>query len=213
MWFLGVGGYGFSGKDTFADILAERYEWKKHYMSEPLEAALIALDPFLPMYSPSGDVVGWEHYSVLHKRVGYNESKKNPEARRLLQILGTSVGRNMFGENCWVNIGYTNCKLDMDKGFNVALTGIRFSNELKMATKLHGFNVWIDRPGFGPVNGHVSDNSLGPSDFDLILRNDGSLEDLKSTVLKFHECLDTQNRTKAQILSVIRKKLGYNGIR
>ena len=36
---------------------------------------------------------------------GYTEAKAEfPEVRRLLQVFGTEVGRDLFGENVWVDI-------------------------------------------------------------------------------------------------------------
>jgi hypothetical protein len=49
-----------------------------------------------------------------------------------------------------------------------------------MVKELGGCTVWINRPGFGPVNEHISDNALDATDFDLIVCNEGSIEDLQN---------------------------------
>jgi len=192
-WLFGLGGYGFAGKDTFADGLVKAGGWKKHYMSEPLEKALLALNPLIRhRYGPTGDTAGdwWETYQEFHARVGYDETKKNQYAREYLQRLGSEVGRKMFGENCWVNIAAKACDWDLEQGFNVALTGIRYPNELEMVHKADtGVTIWLNREGYGPVNGHASDNTLSSDDFDLIL-DSYTVEDLYAVAAQVKSLLE-----------------------
>lgn len=180
---FGIGGWATSGKDTLADLLVEHAGFHKTYMSKPLEKALLTLDPYIPTDDPSALPV--ERYSELHQRVGYDKSKQVPEVRYLLQVLGTEVGREMFGEDCWVNIVMAEASLWMREASTpVAITGIRYKNELLALRNLGGIGVWVSRPGCGPVNSHSSDNSLGPEDFDITVTNDGSIEDLKQKALE-----------------------------
>lgn len=181
-----VSGYATSGKDSVADILVEEFGWYKTYMSKPLEQALLTLNPWVPWTGGDPQTnTYWARYSELHARVGYDESKKNPEVRRLLQTLGTEVGRKMFGEDTWLDIVDVEAQNKLASGINVVVTGVRYPNELaKFFRWSRSMSVWVDRPGVGPVNDHSSDNTLTPDEFDVVCNNDGTLEDLRAWVLK-----------------------------
>lgn len=166
---FGLGGYARSGKDALVDGLVSHGGFKRTYMSKPLEQALLKINPF---------IVGGIRYADLHREVGYDASKLNPEVRRLLQVLGTDVGRDMFGENVWVDKMRAEVTELLDAGERVAVTGIRFPSEIRAIREMGGVLLWIERPGYGPVNGHSSDNALSAEDFDLVVQNDGGLNDL-----------------------------------
>lgn len=177
---LGLGGYIRSGKDSVATIL-EKGGWQRTAMASPVEKALLKLNPWVPV--PGRLKFRYIRYSELHAEVGYDESKTNLEVRRLLQVLGTSIGREMFGYNSWV---------DMAEKFicsalvtsNVAITGIRFSNEIEMLRRHGGIIAWVDR-GVPSEDGHVSENSVLQNEFDYTIANHGSLDDLSETVGDF----------------------------
>ena len=179
---IGIGGYATSGKDTVADILVRDHGFYKTYMSKPLESSLLALDPQL---LTDGDLL--MRYSQLHSMVGYDQSKKNPEVRRLLQVLGTEVGRNILGTDVWTNLMLKEVQPILAKGQNVVVTGIRFHNErnaIKTASSdgtIESELWWIDR-GLPPVNDHASDNSLSMKDFTHGITNTGTISELEATI-------------------------------
>ena len=173
---VGLGGYAYAGKDAVADVL-EDHGWFRTYMSSPLERALVTLNPFIEYdrgFFPT-------RYAEFHKQVGYSKSKRHPEVRRLLQSLGTEVGRDILGKDVWLNAVFK--QVEEAKPRPAAVTGIRYHNELDRIRSEGGVAVWVSRPGYGPINGHSSDNTLGPQDFDLVLHNNGTLDDLAQTVL------------------------------
>lgn len=180
---VGLGGYATAGKDAVADVLVG-YGWKKTYMSKPLEKALLTLDPIVGC--------GYSYcdcrmtYSELHAEVGYDESKKVGEVRRLLQTLGTEVGRKQFADDLWVRLAFAEVdRLHGTAGHDVAITGIRFPNELEALHARGGVAVWVDRPGTKPANAHPSEHTLRVRDFDHVIRNDGDLEDLRISTWQF----------------------------
>jgi hypothetical protein len=181
---FGLGGYAESGKDAFADLIVAHPGFAKTYMSKPLEQALLRLNPWINLTLPEyverlGHPV--VRYQALHEAVGYDLSKKEPEVRGLLQRLGTEVGREMFGENVWVDAMLKEAE---SLGGNVVVTGMRFRNEMD-AVQSSGPTIWVDR-GLPPVNSHASDNTLGPDDFDIIVDNTGTLEDLAAAADEFY---------------------------
>jgi hypothetical protein len=176
---IGLGGYLRNGKDEVADELVAEYDFTKYGMSDPLNEALLTLNPWIPV---SGSHA-WKHYDTLHDDVGYVEAKKNPEVRRLLQMLGTDVGRNMIDQNVWTTIARKKIQADLDQGKNVVITAIRFPNEVEMVGEMGGVLAWVHRPGeeFQPKpDAHASETSVRPGDFMLTLVNDGSLYQLRS---------------------------------
>lgn len=174
---LAIGGYATSGKDAVANVLVEDLGWYKTYMSKPLEQALVTLNPWIRYAG------GSERYSVLHARVGYDESKKNPEVRRLLQTLGTEVGRNMFGQNVWLDAVCREVSDRLASGRNVVVTGIRYPNEIDRFRELNAWTLWVDRPGVEAVNSHSSDNTLTSAWFQDSFLNEGTLNDLRHWVI------------------------------
>lgn len=193
---IGIGGKRESGKDATSDWIVEdgQGSWVKLGMSDPLAEALYALNPLVP-YEPEEDIVRtadildwYESYQELYDRVGYVEAKKNPEVRRLLQALGTEVGRNMIDQDVWINIAKRNIQEHLDAGRNVIITGMRFPNELDVITDLGGELWWVDRPGHVPpgesLSSHSSETGVSQDDFAVTIVNDGTLEDLYGKVFE-----------------------------
>ena len=144
---IGLGGKLRSGKDALADYLEWEHGYVKMGMSDALNEALLKLNPIIPTgkYWESG----YEHhmtYRDYHRAHGYVEAKKNPEVRRLLQILGTEVGREMIDPDVWVNMAEKKIRAYWAEGKRVVITAMRFPNEIEMLNRLGGVSVWIERP-------------------------------------------------------------------
>ena len=180
---IGLGGRLRAGKDCIADYLVAERGFVKIGMSDALHEAMLALDPIVDVGPLYGDIE-FERYSDVVAQVGYVEAKKNPEVRRLLQRLGTEVGRAMIGENVRVDITARKIERLLAEGHSVALSGVRFENELRMIHSFAGRTVWVERTSLNPTPEavHASEVSLGPQDFDLTIVNDGSLADLYARV-------------------------------
>lgn len=193
-----VGGRLTSGKDAFADHLVAKHKFVKLGMSDTLAEALYRLNPLIPVQHPGpfGEVsvqfVPYQNY--FHDFAGgYVQAKTNPEVRRLLQQLGTEVGRELLGQNIWVEAARKKILELTSAGHNVIITGIRFPNELELENQLnevidtwgavgdkqHATSVYVDRPSLpAPVAGHSSEGSVQLEDFQYVLGNTGTLEDL-----------------------------------
>ena len=175
---IGIGGRLRAGKDTVADYLVERCGFTKLGMSDPLLEAALVLDPILYEDNSRNTV----RLSEIVDAVGYTEAKKEPEVRRFLQVLGTDFGRNMIGENVWVNIAARSIDGLRNQGHDVVITGIRFENELGMVNRLGGQSWWVDRDTDEPASDHASENGVAGWQFDTIINNNGSLDDLYAEV-------------------------------
>jgi hypothetical protein len=193
-YLIGLGGYAASGKDAVASILQKNHGWERTYMSAPLEEAYLKLNPWIDVREPNWEpgtypsILTYEpfmRYRELHSLIGYDASKNNKDVRGGLQILGTEIGRNMCDEEVWLRYGFRKIDETMADGKSISITGIRYPNELSWVKERRGHLVWVSRPGYGPVNGHSSDNALSRDDFDMEIPNDGTLEDLAVVVARF----------------------------
>jgi hypothetical protein len=185
---IGLHGYAQSGKDTVASML-EGYE--RLAFADRLRECTYALNPAI-------GVEQWEDGDLTLVRLqeevdqyGWDAVKVgNPEVRRLLQVFGTEVGRELIKDSLWVDIVLDQMAdgLEHDEA-RFVITDMRFINEVTGLLQfgedmLVPVELWkITRPGVGPVNTHVSDAGLADDMFDLIIENDGTLEDLKAKVL------------------------------
>lgn len=135
---IGFTGYAFSGKDTAASGLSF-LGYTSIQMSELVDLMLRKIDP---------------KYDQLRNHVAYSQAKKIEWVRVGLQTLGTEVGREL-DPHLWIRALLARARL---RGIShLAITGIRFQEEVDACDLL----VHIDRPGYGPVNRHVSE-ALAP---------------------------------------------------
>lgn len=179
---IGVGGRKEHGKDAFARGICDGSSWQLLGMSDPLMDAAIALNPSISVTKELGlpGTAGQVPLSELVTKHGWTTAKRVPEVRAFLIRLGTVVGRGMIGEDIWVNIARRKIVALLERGVNVAITGIRFPNELEMVQQLGGHTVWVHRPGVEPdaLSNDVSERSVDMFDFDHVIDNDGSIEQL-----------------------------------
>lgn len=175
---IGLSGYAQSGKDSTADILVREFGFKRLAFADSLRAAVYALDPHMEI----GDLT---YAKVLDYYGGYEAARETPhktEIRRLLQRMGTEVGRNLFGENFWVDQTLSKREPHLD----YVITDCRFLNEARAV--VNEGQVWrITRPGVGPAVSadgsiHPSETSLDNWPFDHIINNFGTLDELAITV-------------------------------
>lgn len=171
---IGLSGYARSGKDTAADHLVEKYGFTRYSFAAPMKEAMYRLNPIV-----SSDSIGNFRYKDLVDVYGLDKAKdSHPEIRRLLQVFGTEVGRDMFGENFWVQLALNSAKEDL-----VVISDVRFKNEAE-GIKAAGGQVWrINRHGIGPVTNHASEIDLDDYAFDNVLLND-------YTVLELNQMID-----------------------
>jgi hypothetical protein len=166
---IGLSGYAQSGKDSTAELLCLKYGYKRLAFADPMRQALLTINPQLDSITRVSDLV--EDY-------GWDLAKKNPEIRRLLQVLGTDFGRKMLGDDVWINIALSGIKSE-DK---IVVSDVRFPNEAEAIKKLGG-TVWrINRHNHTAVNGHTSERAMDNYMFNYVIYNDGTLAELSDEV-------------------------------
>lgn len=123
----------------------------------------------------------------------YHTVKKQMTVRDLLQKLGTEGLRNGLHPNTWVNalmadyvpvpqVGHYVTEENDYAYPNWIITDTRFENEAQAIKSHGGIVIRVNRPGIGPTNGHASEVGLEGYDFDYVITNDGTINDLVEMV-------------------------------
>jgi hypothetical protein len=127
----------------------------------------------------------------LHENKVLNIVKLTP--RKLLQLLGTEAGRQIIHPNIWINALFADYNA---KGFdykgsenkeikgdwiypNWIITDVRFPNEAQAIKDRGGIVIRINRPQLIDRDfEHDSETALDDYEFDYVIENDGSLDEL-----------------------------------
>lgn len=175
---LGLNGAAGAGKDTFGFVLRDEFGYHKAAYADKLREALETLDPTIvangehhgplpagyrgPVYRGLAHAIneyGWE---------GYKTSPFSMDIRRLIQVMGTEVGRGIAGENVWINATFKGLNLDN----NNVITDVRFPNEAEAIKEAGGYIIHIDRPDVeNRAPAHASETSMNDWKFDFTVTN------------------------------------------
>ncbi len=147
---LGLTGKAGSGKDTVAEYLVAEYGFKRYAFADAVRDIAYAINPIIMTNWQSSMTDERPKLRELRLRDyvdmnGWDWSKRNiPEIRRLLQVVGTEAGRDLLGENVWVDI--VERKWLEDGQPDAVITDMRFPNEVDFIYSQHGHTVWVHRP-------------------------------------------------------------------
>lgn len=169
---IALSGYAKSGKDTVADIIRSLDSGVKVVrFSDPLKQVAEVLTGI--------PAAKWNSQHLKDTIIpGYNMT-----GRDFLQRLGTEAVRNNFDQDTWVRALFSKYRI----GDKWIITDCRFGNEARWVKQFGGKIVRVHRDGIGPVNGHTSETEIDSWIFDHIIHNNGTLEDLRKTVIEFYE--------------------------
>lgn len=174
MTIIGLAGAARSGKDTAGAYLVARHGYERRSFADAVRTAALAIDPYVATRAST------RRLTDLVAAKGWEAAKELPDVRRLLQRVGTELGRDLFGDDTWVDIATKG----LHGGERVVFTDVRFANEAAAVRRLGGIVVALERPGAGlagPEGAHASE----VIDFaiDATVANDGD-------VGRLHERLD-----------------------
>ena len=146
------------GKDAAADHLVTHHDFRQVAFADPIRQAALALNPMVDSFYKLDEVVrAW----------GWTDAKHRwPEVRRCLQVLGTEVGRDMFGPDIWINRTFQKIET-FQPGQRVVITDVRFRNEADALWARGGYLIRLRReahhhfafegwPAFGSLYGLIS---------------------------------------------------------
>ena len=181
---IGLNGKAGSGKDAFAGFLGE-VGFTRYAFADAVREAALTINPILstnwrasPEHDPKLEEL---RLADVVESYGWDRAKREiAEVRRLLQVIGTEMGRNILGENCWVDIV---AKQIAQGDGKAVIADLRFPNEAEYVKENDGLivNIIRDRNPHAINTAHPSEQYK--PDADIVIYNDGSLEDLRDQAL------------------------------
>jgi hypothetical protein len=210
MNIIGISGYAGSGKDTIADMLCEYDGVIKLALADPIKRFAKEMWGFSKqqLFGPS------EYRNKPDLRYPISENNEYLSPRAVLQKVGTEVAR-LIDSDVWIRYtinvsktlltepGYDYSQMDglkfvgLSKNKSaVVVSDVRFSNELKYIRQNNGFLIRVFRPEAGLQGcfaAHRSEaemNDIPDSEFDVVISNTGTLDELKIKVCEFATTLN-----------------------
>ncbi|MFF7021438.1 hypothetical protein ACFY97_10525 [Streptomyces klenkii] len=175
---IGLAGAARSGKDATASFLVEM-GWQRKAFADPIREFLYRMDLWLA----DGEGGSLPLNAIVDERGWEAAKEEHYEVRGLLQRCGTEAGRELLGPDVWVDALFK----DVLPGVPTVISDVRFPNEARAIKERGGLVVQVRRPKQILIEGaaHISENALADWDFDVILLNTGTLDDLQRSA----ECL------------------------
>jgi hypothetical protein len=157
-----------SGKSTIAKHLVKAHGYQRRGFAAPLKEMIHTLMRCAGMSEAEiADYSEPRKEEVIQGPIGAS-------FRRLAQTLGTDWGRKLIQPNLWVDVAMRAA----DTGSLTVFDDLRFENEYR-TIKAAGGVVWkILRPSAEHSSGHQSEGLLDHLEFDRVLVNSGSVQDL-----------------------------------
>lgn len=184
---IGLSGYAQSGKDTIGSFLVKEHGFVRFAFADALKEVVYRLNPIVQTeinVDDLGEYVSQDRVRDIVDTYGWEMAKRVSEVRRLLQVMGTEAGRQVLGENIWVDT-VLNQVGDQD----AVITDCRFPNEAQAVKDRGGFVVRVMRDGVDAVNAHPSETSLDNWPFDMMFRNDAPLDSTGPLVTEMYDHL------------------------
>lgn len=183
---IGLCGYTGVGKDEVAKHLVSKHGFVRVAFADAMRNDLYKLNPIVY------DTVQGSYKRVreLVDEFGWDTAKRQwSELRRLLQVYGTEVGREGFGEDVWVKRAID----EIRKHKKVVVTDVRFMTEVHWLTELDAHFVQVARPGHGPINNHASEQLDYAEIAQIRLANCGDIAELQTSVDTLLESIGSPN--------------------
>lgn len=99
--------------------------------------------------------------------------------RHMMQTLGTEWGRDLINRDIWITMAKHRL---LQAGEGMVIPDVRFNDEAAWIRKAGGRVVHLLRNSVTPVKEHSSEAGVTILPEDLVLLNNGSLEDLQFAV-------------------------------
>jgi hypothetical protein len=199
---IGLSGYMQSGKDTAGQIIQElTSERRETANEEEYQKNTFEIKKFAEKLKEVASImtgIPREMFEDQEFKAGnmsevWWEDGKPMTVRQFLQRLGTDAIRHKVHINAWVN----SAMADVQEGDNVVFTDCRFPNEAQAIKDRGGIIIRINRypPGMSPVfmDRTESEVSLDDWQFDHVIYNVGTIEDLKNQIKSILEVNNPKN--------------------
>jgi hypothetical protein len=197
---IGVCGFIGSGKDTIADYLVNFHEFRRESFANTLKDACSAVFGWDRTMLEGRTKAAREWREQVDPWWAERLDMPNLTPRWILQYWGTEVCRKGFHDDIWIASLENKLRNSVD---DVVISDCRFPNEIKSIKDAGGIIVWVKR---GPLPEwydtaleanrgsnvaanelkmnkiHASETSWVGTEFDVVLDNDGSIDDLYNEV-------------------------------
>lgn len=158
---IGLTGYAQSGKDTVAKILVEDFGYTRVAFADKIREFYYEIAP--------------DYVKFIVDEVGWEKAKQFSVVRESLQDIGLGA-RKIFGDQFWI----AQALRDVHFEGNFVITDMRFPNEAEVVRKYDNAQIWrVKRDGVEAVNRHPSETAMEGERMDQIVKNNGTIEDLK----------------------------------
>lgn len=211
---VGITGFIGSGKDTVAKMLVEKGAVQDSFAA-PLKDLCASVFGW-PRDMLQGDTVESRDFRETPdmywtRKLGIDQFTP----RLALQLLGTEIMRTHFNQDIWLDSLEYRIRKNEQEDTMVVVSDCRFKNELDLIKELNGIVVHVIRdelPEWYETAVHANKGSVPAKhtmetrfakvhasewkwvgyDFDFVIKNSGTLEDLQTEVDSMY--LDMQNR-------------------
>ena len=183
---IGLCGTQGSGKDTVANILISEYGFVKLTFASTLKDVVAILFSW-----PRDLLEGLTEESRLWRETVddfWSEKLSIPSftPRKSLQMIGTDLFRIHFNNDIWINIveNKIGATLKNNPNTNIVISDCRFANEFSLIKQFpdsHIITILREKNIIQNL-AHSSETEWVNYNFDAILQNDNSIDDLKSNL-------------------------------
>jgi hypothetical protein len=196
---IGVCGFIGSGKDTIADYLVNFNEFRRDSFAATLKDAVSAVFNWDRELLEGRTKQAREWREQVDPWWAERLNMPNLTPRLVLQLWGTEVCRKNFHDDIWIASVENKLRASKD---NIVISDCRFPNEIKSIKQAGGRVIWVKRGalpewydlavesnlgGFNHMKTaypdvHVSETAWVGTEFDAIIDNNGSIEELYAQV-------------------------------
>jgi hypothetical protein len=197
---IGICGFIGSGKDTIADYLVNFHEFRRDSYAGTLKDAVAAVFNWDRELLEGRTKQAREWREQVDPWWATRLNMPNLTPRLVLQLWGTEVCRKGFHDDIWIASVENKLRTSRD---NIVISDCRFPNEIKSIKQAGGRVIWVKRgelPSWYIMAGkantgdivaqsklkelgvHISETAWVGTEFDAVIDNNGSIDDLYTAV-------------------------------
>ena len=192
---IGIAGLIGHGKGTVATILEQHHKFVKLSFADSLKDSVAAVFNWNRLWLEGATTESRIWREQVDEWWSQRLKIPNLTPRIVLQQWGTEVCRRGFHDDIWIASLENKIHGYQNQNYNIVIPDVRFPNEIDMIQNMNG-KVWLVKRGqdpqwlreyidqdIQPIDIHQSEWAWAKSQFDQVILNDGSLDDLKNKII------------------------------